>query len=225
MCNSGNFGGAKEMRNRLTNIRAEFDDLQTSGIKASQVDQNIFIEKAAKVLKQELDMKQKKDVSTLQTKHESIEKTERTLHEIQWDNLELEISRIHRPRMKYSKRAIELFKAESGLIRLKQYDDARKVRSMLDRLLPIEEQKFYKVFEEMIEAKRERLRRTQAVNLVRMDEKLKAVEWVDHRRRENEITVYVFYHIYTYQMLSFNLLYNLFYDLEHLSASRIIFTI
>ena len=70
--------------------------------------------------------------------------------------------------MKYSKRVIELFKAESGLIRLKQYDDARKVRSMLDRLLPIEEQKFYKAFEDMIEAKRGRLRRTQAVNLVRM---------------------------------------------------------
>ena len=35
---------------------------------------------------------------------------------IQWENLEKKISRIPKPRMKYSKRAIELFKAESEYV-------------------------------------------------------------------------------------------------------------
>ena len=38
----------------------------------------------------------------------------------------------------YSKRAIELKKAESELIRLAQYDDARKVTNMLHKILPVE---------------------------------------------------------------------------------------
>ena len=118
-----------------------------------------------------------------------IEENMRNTHEIQWDNLELEISRIPRPRMKYSKRAIELFRAESGLIRLKQYDDAKKVRMMLDRLLPGEEERFDNAFDEMIEAKRTLLKQSQAFDRERLDEKLKGIEWTDHRRRELEKSI------------------------------------
>jgi hypothetical protein len=110
-------------------------------------------------------------------------------HEIQWDNLELEIARIPRPIMKYSKRLIELFKAETGLIRLKQYDDARRVRHMIDKILPGEEKRFYEEFDASIEAKRERLRQSQKADLMRLDEKLTGIEWTDYRRREREASM------------------------------------
>jgi hypothetical protein len=147
------------------------------------------MKKAAKEVSANLEVTHRKETDALFQRNGEIEEDLQKSHEIQWDNLELEISRIPRPRMKYSKRAIELFRAESGLIRLKQYDDARKVRLMLDRLVPGEEERVYKEFDDMIEAKRTRLREAQAMDRVRLEEKLKGVEWTDHRRCELEKSV------------------------------------
>ena len=100
--------------------------------------------------------------------HDSTSRTETEqykLNAIEWENLELQISRIPRPSVKYSKRVIELVKAENGLIKLNQYDDARKVRVMLDRLIPGEEENCFKVFDAMIELKRKKLRDTQVCAL------------------------------------------------------------
>ena len=41
--------------------------------------------------------------------------------------------------MKYSKGLLDLINAEESLVRLKQYDDAKNVRRMIDRILPGEE--------------------------------------------------------------------------------------
>jgi hypothetical protein len=47
---------------------------------------------------------------------------------IQRQNLALEMSRIEKPRMKYSKARMEYKNAEIRLCALKQYDDAKNVR-------------------------------------------------------------------------------------------------
>ena len=41
--------------------------------------------------------------------------------------------------MKYSKGLLDLINAEESLVRLNQYDDAKNVRRMIDRILPGEE--------------------------------------------------------------------------------------
>lgn len=51
----------------------------------------------------------------------------------------LQIGHIRRPHMKYSKGLLDLINAEESLVRLKQYDDAKNVRRMIDRILPGEE--------------------------------------------------------------------------------------
>jgi hypothetical protein len=191
LAHSGAYDEAKEMRQRLTKIRSDFDGLQTNGVRASQRDQQVTMEKAIKELKATVNQSHKEEVDSLVAKLADIEAEQQKHHEIQWENLELEISRMARPKMKYSRRAIELFKAEAGLIRLKQYDDARKVRLMLDKLIPGEEERFYREFEASIEAKRAALREAQANDRLRLEEKLKGIQWKDHRRRELEDAMYV----------------------------------
>jgi hypothetical protein len=93
------------------------------------------------------------------------------------------------PRTKYSKRAIELQKAETELIRLSQYDDARKVRQMLQKLLPVEERDFFKRYEEMIRNKRKALRHTQDIENIKLEEKLKNLRWNGVRKREKLINI------------------------------------
>lgn len=88
--------------------------------------------------------------------------------------------------MRYSKRLIELFRAEYNLNKLKQYDEAIKVRRMIDKLLPIEEKRFYDNFDASIRRQREKLAETQAFEDNRFEEKLKAIEWKEIRRRERE---------------------------------------
>jgi hypothetical protein len=185
----GDFNGAKEMRQRLTRIREEFDGLQTTVVRTTHEDQRAFMVKATKEVFSSVDAAHRQELQRVLASNAETLEDRKQAHAIQWDNLELEISRIPRPRMKYSKRAIELFRAESGLIRLKQYDDARKVRLMLDKMLPGEEARFYKEFDDAIEAKRERLRQAQAEDLTRLDELLKGIEWTDHRRRDREAAV------------------------------------
>jgi hypothetical protein len=114
---------------------------------------------------------------------------QRRYHEIEWENLELAISRIPMPRMKYRKRTQELIRAEDELIKLDQYEDARKVRYMLDRILPKEEKEFYAAFNASLEDKRKHLRAKQDEENVRLDEKLKGILWNDLRKREKNVSV------------------------------------
>jgi len=107
-------------------------------------------------------------------------------HAIQWENFEMSLSRIPRPRMKYCKRTQELIKAEHELIKLCQYDDAQKVRYMLERILPGETERFYSKFEKSLEAKRAALREAQVNDNLRLGEKLKGIKWTDVRRCELE---------------------------------------
>jgi hypothetical protein len=91
--------------------------------------------------------------------------------------------------MKYRKRTQELIRAEDELIKLDQYEDARKVRYMLERILPKEEKEFYSAFNVSIEDKRKNLRLKQSEEDVKLDEKLKGILWNDLRKRERNISV------------------------------------
>lgn len=158
LADSNHYEGAKEMRRRLTRIRREFDSLQTIVVKTNQKDQCAFLEKAIKEMHSELNSAHRSQGAALSERNLQMEDEHNKTNEIEWENLELAISRIPRPSVKYSKRVIELLKAENGLIKLNQYDDARKVRLMLDRLIPGEVEKFYENFDAMIELKRIKLR-------------------------------------------------------------------
>jgi len=70
-----------------------------------------------------------------------------------------------------------------------QYEEAKKVRHMIDKILPKEKNDFYKSFDNRIDKMRSSLKSQQNEHLARQEESLKAIQWKDMRRRENEQVV------------------------------------
>jgi hypothetical protein len=189
LANSGRYGEAKEMRARLINLRAAFDDLQLGGAAKIRREQQELFEKGSSELTRKLQDHHSQNIAELEDKF-SHESTKHNLfRDIQTTKLEQTISKIERPNMRYSKRLIELFRAEYNLNKLKQYDEAIKVRRMIDKLLPIEEKRFYDNFENSIRRQRQELASTQEYENNRFEEKLKAIEWREIRKREQEANV------------------------------------
>lgn len=189
LANSSQYANAKEMRARLTNLRNEFDHLQLSGAARIRQEQQLLFEKAAHALSEKLQHQQDLSVSNVEKIKEQETATHTLFQTIERTNLHQTLSKIHRPSMRYTKRLIELYKAEYNLNKLKQYDEAIKVRRMIDKLMPLEEKKFYDNFEKSIANKQKKLDIDQQFNQMRFDEKLKALEWKEIRRRELESKV------------------------------------
>jgi hypothetical protein len=186
LANTGEYDKAKEMRARLTALKGEFGYLQTNGVVVNCRDQVANFSKASRELHDLLSKKQAEQETTVYAKCNEIEAEMNLFQDIERENLEKQISRVHRPPMKYSKRMIELFKAEHELIKLHQYEDARKVRRMIDKILPAEEKAFEENFEAFLNNKRVRLHKLQNVKRQQQEEKLKAMQWNDLRARELE---------------------------------------
>lgn len=183
------YSEAKEMKQRQKNLRKEFDDLQKNAVIDNLRDQEECFQKAADMIKEELAKKHavelEKELEILENKKHQ----EEFYHSIQTSNLTQTISKIHEPSLRYSKRLIELHKAETGLNRLNQYDDAMKVRKMIDKILPIEQKKHKTHFEKTIESQRIKLASIQASDSSKLEEKLKKYEWNEIRRRDQEVAL------------------------------------
>lgn len=190
LAHSNSYEKAKEMRQVLIKIRQEFDSLQTTSIKLSQLEQIKQFNIACNDLESKLNnslIEEKKNINQM-CNELTIELNKQ--HQIQKENLELEIMRIPKPRMKYCKRTLELLHAEDELIKLNQYDDARKVRSMLDKILPNEIKKYYATHDNAINNKRNQLHMNQQNDILKLEEKIKNIKYIDIRRREKEKNVF-----------------------------------
>ena len=105
---------AKEMRARLNSLRGEFNGLQTNGAKLIRDDQVHMFDRASSILldeaKKRAAIEEARVLEICNDMRLDMEKT----HQIELENLEKRIERMQKPHTKYSKRLIELFKAESG---------------------------------------------------------------------------------------------------------------
>lgn len=189
LAHTSQYEDAKEMRLRLTKLRNEFDNLQTNAVKTVHSDQTKHMEKASYTIEKRLKNDLELQESSVNEYCKRIETNQNKYHVIESENLELEIAMIPLPRVKFSKRTQELLRAEHELIRLNQYDDARKVRFMLDKILPVEEKSFYEKHNLMIASKRRELKTKHIEDNVRLSEKLKNIQWTELRRRENTMKV------------------------------------
>mmetsp|Transcript_10947 Transcript_10947/g.10962 ORF Transcript_10947/g.10962 Transcript_10947/m.10962 type:complete len:344 (-) Transcript_10947:210-1241(-) len=179
----GEYDGAKEMRLRLTNLRNEFENLQMSAVSLERDDQASLFEKASAAMRSKLDEEQIVMDSEMTAVSDNMINDLNIKHSIQIENLEKEIDRLPRPPIKYSRRLIEMFKAEAGLIKLCEYEEARKVRTVIDRIRPKEEKRFWAAFEAKIELKRANLRETQEGERGRLLEKLKGIMLKERRKK------------------------------------------
>lgn len=189
LANTARYAEAKEMRARLTAIRAEFDGLQLNGAANIRAEQQKLFQKGSKELIDKVTGEHSQQLDSLERFMEEKAKKHELYQEIETHNLEQQISLIPRPPVRYSKRLIELFKSEYNLNKLKQYDEAIKVRRMIDKLLPLEEKRFYERFDQDIENKRKKLEDQQRTDQMRFEEKIKKTEWNDIRRREKEMNM------------------------------------
>jgi len=186
---TGKYSAAKEMRGTLTKLRSKFDEMLGHGEVVMRQDQVIAFSKAKdRHLKAITDRHHEQELNLRETLTELDDNLELT-QRIERENLEKRIKRIKRPRVKYSKRVIELVRAENELIRLCQYDDAEKVRLMLDKIVPVERKRFYKEFDDNINLMRKHLADRQAMDRIRHEESTKGIEWKDIRRRDKEYKI------------------------------------
>lgn len=113
---SGSYAEAKEMRARLTFLRGEFDNLQIEGARTIRNDQAVLFERGSKTLLSMEKQRQQEHRRATQERCDVVRADLAQTHHIQRENCEMELSRVSMPSPKYSKRLIELFKAEA------QYD-------------------------------------------------------------------------------------------------------
>lgn len=180
------YDAAKEMRGRLTELRSDFGRLQTDGAKLIRDDQCQLFEKGSSRLLSDTKKRHTVEMERIEEIGEEMREDLAKTHEIQKENLEKALMRMKLPRTKYSKRLIELFKAESGLIKLCEYEEARKVRYMIEKILPGEVKRNEEVFEFVKQSKREELAKAHKEDVNRLEEKIKALIWKDKRRRDTE---------------------------------------
>jgi 23S rRNA A1618 N6-methylase RlmF len=191
LASTAKYQDAKDMRNTLDTLRREFDKRQISGEESQRI---LEVEKFGKGSKKLLvNLKNHHDERT--NKVYQYCDDQKSIHqyyqEIEREKLEKSIAIIPQPNVKVSKRLIELQKAELSLNKLCEYEEAIKVRKMIDKLLPNEEKKFLEHFEKSIESKREKLIEKQNDDAFRLEEKLTSIHWKDVRKKELETSMYV----------------------------------
>ena len=125
---------AKALNAALLNVKAGFAGLQTREIRHAQTEQRTMFEHAKKGLAQSLVSNEKdrkrEERRELRAMRASLAKRQGIEHE----NLEHAILVSVPPLQRHSCRVMELRRAETNLSSLHQYDDAKNVRRMLDKI-------------------------------------------------------------------------------------------
>jgi hypothetical protein len=116
LAHDGLYDQAKEMRARLTYLRGEFDSLQTTGARVVRSDQIGLFETGSKALIKMQTERQAQLRAETERHCNGLQAELNKTHEIERENLEKELARMTIPSPKYSKRLIELFKAEAGFV-------------------------------------------------------------------------------------------------------------
>ncbi len=182
----GHFDRAKALGRHLENLRKEFGDLQLNDELRMQSKQKKLFDKATRIHKKQMSGRHNEWSEEVETQCAEFSKENEKFFEIQRENLALEMSRIEKPRMKYSKTRMEYKNAEIRLCALKQYDDAKNVRRMLKSIDAREEKKFDEDFKRKMQAKIDKLEKFQKETRARQEEKVSHVRWRELRKREKE---------------------------------------
>lgn len=189
LAHDSSYDSAKEMRARLTDLKNEFTGLQTTSAQLIRDDQASYFSKAAADLTKLTRAENQQKLRDTEEYCERLRRDQRHTFEIQRENLELQIANTHRPSMKYSKQLIELLKSESSLITLCQYEEAKKVRAVIDRILPVEQRQNELDFEESNEKRRRALKKCQAADVARLEERVKAIICTQERKCEKNAAI------------------------------------
>ena len=178
----------KELSQRLSMLQDGFAGLQTKEMERVQQTQSTHFRRAHKYLTNTIAEKHKAEHERVnQVVTDKIDDVAQ-LHDIEQENLELELSLTKKPRMKFSRRLLELKKAESELIKLSRFDEAKNVRRMINKVQPTEIQQFDKEFEDRLDARRRKLSKWHESDTKRNDELVSAIRWKNIQNCNKEKT-------------------------------------
>ncbi|CAM9208896.1 unnamed protein product, partial [Sphacelaria rigidula] len=175
----GRYDDVVRLQESLCDVKRQFQELQLKEVEKDQIRQSSLYRAAQKKYltnrANEMHSAERRVEQVCAIREADLEQ----LHQAQHETLELELSWLPEPRMKYTNRCLELKKAQAGLVRLEQYRDAHTVHKTLSKLIPKEERACLEAYNAQVPLKRRMLHKRQ------MQDKEKLYETLtDYRLRE-----------------------------------------
>lgn len=186
---AGRFDEAKALEQTLTGLKQAFLDHQMHSEQRKNEQQGNMLRQSRKIMFNKLAKSHTEHEAEIEGDCHWKDADMAQTHQIETENLHLDIGHIPRPRMKYSKNLLDLQKAEESLVKMREYDDAKNVRRMINKILPGEEERFNANFDRRIEKKMADLTAKQEEDIKRLNERLSAQRWKGIRQREKEHNV------------------------------------
>lgn len=177
---------AKHAEDRLTALHEAFCDHQMGQERRVMDRQQSLFRKAKKAVHDRTTARHAEHREELEAECTFRERDLQASHAAQTENLHLDIENFHEPRFKASKYLLELTQAELSLVRLRQYDDAKNVRRMMDRIEPGERAAWRDQHQAAIKHKLDSLDKKQKEELKNTHERVSADRWrgIRHRQRD-----------------------------------------
>lgn len=185
----GAYDEATRFRQQLVHLRKEFEMLQRKYERQRQAKERKLFQKAGTLMVRQAETKWSNEVALVEGDCQDREKDLRATHEWEVLELEREIRRQPPPRIKFSKELLELKSAEANLTQLKRFEEAKNVRKKINRVEPVETQRFIAAVAMRNERRRVGLRERQRVERQRLQEKVHDRRLQAQRHREKNITL------------------------------------
>ena len=177
---------AKALNNALENIKQGFKGLQTEELDRTQEAQRVAFEKArhklGKAVAASEDVRKAEQEKLCARLGDDLA----ALQAIERENLSHEMAIQVPSKCRFSKRVLELRRAESGLSRLHRFDEAKNVRRMIDRIEGPEKRAHAKALSEAAQKTRDKLRTAQESQSKRLHERLGETRWAATRRADRD---------------------------------------
>lgn len=154
---SGQYIEARSTKTLLTEVEEQFRNLQTSSLEHIRTAQAKKYNSSSYALINDLRSFQRREEGFVEGMCDELENDTTKRQDIERELLEHQIGRIEKPKMKKSRRLLDLETSEKWLSLQCQYEEAANVRRMIGKIKPVEQNKFDKTWEESISNMRDKL--------------------------------------------------------------------
>lgn len=181
-----NYDKAKRMHKALHDIRRGFEAVHTEEIHRSHSVETTHFDTAKRKLQSHLALGEAHRISVETSKDKNLRDDLAENQAIERENRQFGLRIAPPPKLRWSKRILELQQAEHALSKLHRYDEAKNVRKMLDKLEGPEQRKQLQNFQSHIARGDARLKQGQDDRSKRLHEKLGELKWANLRKAHRE---------------------------------------
>ena len=180
---------AKQLNANLDNVKRGFAGLQTKEIEHNQAQQRQMFEQAKKGLARSIALNEKERKREERREMKALRARLAKRQAIEHENLDHAILVAVPPLQRHSCRVLELRRAETSLAAMKQYDDAKNVRRMLDKIEGPARRKYDAMMAARFDVAHEKLRLKHKEQQARQHEHIGTIKWSSKRRAEKHASI------------------------------------